>query len=419
MLINLSPVATQLSKALEQHVEAVSTGAAMSVDSAAMKAASPLMAPLPEKLWQLGDDITPESKAAWQGYLKATGGKPALVPIGTFDPSKKMVVLVPGTGMNFQDLHALQGLQNQYQLVVVVADISKMGSENIPNVSDALKKLIDYRNTLAAGRGLPPDATLRLVGHSYGSYLGPSALTDMNARGLLNPNVKHRFIGLDGPWAGQDVPWFFTLPGVRWVMKKLIFLIGKDLPGNKPLGGLSLINRTPNMDAFRAMILPKNVKVDLVTIHSEAETAALATKKGPFANFQRHFPDAVTLWHSHELGVGDLNQIWNFLRTTDKPLTSLTLEDLNKMDTWVYGGTFRKQRVGNLMRGLMRDKDFAAHAEELRNAARNSPSPEAFAPKWDTLIETIATAFRGQHTQAMWTDPTFMPWLRGALANGA
>jgi hypothetical protein len=245
-------------------------------------------------------------------------------------------------------------------------------------------------------------------------------LTELAKQGKLDGGpasvFSHvRFLGIDGPWAGQDAPWLLVNRLTEWLLKPILFRF--KLPGHYPRGGLSVLNRTTTMDGIRNLKLPRSVETQLVTVLGGPNAQPGAAKKPQglvsrlLSPLTGRFREPVDNWYSRELGPGELDRIWRFLKSG--------ATNPNKLDSWEIAGLVRKQRAQNLLRALRYDGDYPKYEAELIAAARTARTAEEFAPHWDRLVGKIVETFEGQHTQFMWTDPRFMPWLREALSGPA
>ena len=115
----------------------------------------------------------------------------------------------------------------------------------------------------------------------------------------------------------------------------------------------------------------------------------------------------VNSWYSNELGKGELKKIWRFLRASK--------ENDRHLRGWGFGG--RTEALQQLWRTLERCSLYPAHEAELREAAIQSATPEEFKPRYDAIISKIVATFHGPHTEFMWEDSSFMPWLRKTFAD--
>ena len=120
------------------------------------------------------------------------------------------------------------------------------------------------------------------------------------------------FIEIDAPWRGFDVPWVFTLPGVKHVMREVLPRL--PLPNPATRSALSVVNRTSSMNAVLDARLPNSVNVHLVSVLPGPETLRASSA------------EPVDGWYSIELAPGELGSIQTFL--------TLDEEDLNILDRW-------------------------------------------------------------------------------------
>ena len=61
------------------------------------------------------------------------------------------------------------------------------------------------------------------------------------------------------------------------------------------------------------------------------------------------------------------------------------------------------------------DADYGRYSENLRQSAASTFKFEDFKFEYDVVISNMIDTFRGQHTDFMWEDDTFLPWLRQVL----
>ncbi|MBI4802769.1 MAG: hypothetical protein HY796_09640 [Elusimicrobia bacterium] len=352
--------------------------------------------PLDPLFFSLGTDIEHKSKAEWQRRLKANNGRAALAPLEPIDPSKKLVVFIPGIGLNFQDAYALAGLNDTYQFVIAVYNQRYTLNDNGKQTADAVETLMRYRLALAQDRGIKTDRELRLIGHSFGGLVGQLALANLVRKGLVHDGPASLFprslyLCVDAGWRGFDAPWIFMLPGIKHIAGEILPRI--PLPKRATHSALTVVNRTGSMDAVINLRLPDNITVRMVNVPTP----------GP-----RRMVEPVDGWYSFELGKGELRKIRDFLRRPSS--------DSNRLDGWKWGILIRKQGLRQLWQTLERDSDFKSYEGELYQAAVQSQTLEEFKVRYDEIIARIVDTFHGQHTRFMWEDPAFMPWLRKTLA---
>ncbi|MCX5789351.1 MAG: hypothetical protein NTX64_12710, partial [Elusimicrobia bacterium] len=104
--------------------------------------------PLDPALLSLDGAFTDKSKAEWQARVNANGGKAAIVPLAPIDPTRKLVVFIPGISLNLQDAHEIAVLDGPYQVVIAVYNQRSTLEENSKELADALKALGRYRLAL-------------------------------------------------------------------------------------------------------------------------------------------------------------------------------------------------------------------------------------------------------------------------------
>ncbi|MBU2573175.1 MAG: GPI inositol-deacylase [Elusimicrobia bacterium] len=352
--------------------------------------------PLDPVFFSLGEGIKHKSKVEWQRRLKANGRRAAIAPLDPIDPSKKLVVFIPGIGLNYQDAYALARLNDTYQFVIVNYNQKYTLNDNGRQVAEAVEALMRYRIALAEARGIKTDRELRLIGHSFGGLVGQLMLANLVQKGLVHDGPgslfpKSLYLCVDAGWRGFDAPWIFMLPGVKHIVGEILPRI--PLPKKATHSALTVVNRTGSMNTVLNLRLPDNVTVRMVNVPAPGPQKMIEPVNG---------------WYSFELGKGELRKIREFLRTPSS--------DGNRLDGWKWGILIRKQGLQQLWQTLERDSDFKSYEAGFYQAAVQSKTLEEFKVRYDEIIARIVDTFHGQHTRFMWEDPTFMPWLREALA---
>ena len=336
---------------------------------------------------ELGENITKEAKADWNGRLKDNGGLPSLAPLAEIDPARDILLCIPGHGQNFQDMHALAKLEDTYQVIIAVVNDDRSMYENGRDLAGVLARFMDYRRGLGLVNGIAANSELRLVAHSMGGGIGQLMLQELVDRKQLHDGPggifsKVLFIGMDSIWRGVDAPWLAQAPGIGELSKH---------------GVMSVANRGAVMNRLQRVNMPANVTTHFVTVHHNLTTTPDMRQFEPIAN-----------WYSNELGTGESGKLWEFLRKGET--------DLNKLDGFAMGGLIRKQGLQNLWRTLARDADYAAHEAEIKNAAVQAKTAEEFAAGYDAAVDKIVDTFNiPSHTAFMWLDPAFLPWMRNKL----
>ena len=291
--------------------------------------------PLDKRFVELGDSIAQDSKNEWQRLLRVNAGRARIVPLASVDPTKDLLVFIPGIGVNFQDAHAIAQLEDRYQVVIGIYDRRHPLDRNGQQLSKAIEELGIYLRGLATARGVQPKHELRIVGHSLGGLVATLALVDLTEREQIGNRAeslysKVTFVKIDAPWRGFDVPWVFTLPGVKHVMREVLPRL--PLPEGATRSALSVVNRTSSMNAVLDARLPTSITVHLVSALPEPET------------FRTGRAEPVDGWYSIELAQGELDLIRTFLTSNNK--------DLNVLDRWEWGFFVRRQNLQQLFMTL-------------------------------------------------------------------
>lgn len=356
--------------------------------------------PLDKRFVELGDSGQ-ASKKEWQRLLQVNHGRASMVPLTSVDPAKDLLVFIPGIGVNFQDAHAMAWLEDRYQIVIGIYNQRNPLDLNGQQMSEAIEQLGIYLVDLAAAQGLKPKQELRIVGHSLGGLVATLALVNLAERERIGTGTESlfsdvTFVEIDAPWRGFDVPWVFTLPGVKHVIREILPRL--PLPSPATRSALSVVNRTSSMNAVLDARLPTSVSVHLVSVLPEPET--LRTRSA----------EPVDGWYSMELSHGELDSIRTFLSSNN--------EGLNLLDRWRWGFFLRKQGLQQLFMTLQRDEDHLIHETELRSVVSESYTWNQFKTSYDAVIAKIVDTFQGQHTHFMWEDKEFLPWLRTKLEHG-
>ncbi|MFH1619055.1 MAG: hypothetical protein ABIG11_04040 [bacterium] len=336
---------------------------------------------------EFGEGIKKEAIADWERRLKANNGRPSIVPLSPLNPARKILLCIPGHGKNFQEMHALAKLEDTYQVLIAVADEDRSMDKVGRGIADAMEQFMEYRRKLGLTYGIALNSELRLAAYSMGGVITQLMLQEFVDREKLYDGPGSMFsrvifIGLDSIWRGVDMPWILLAPGI------------KELGSH---GITSVMNRGAVMNRMQRSRMPKNVTTHLVTIRHNMFTSPGMRQFDPIAN-----------WYSNELGKGELKKLWDFLREGRT--------DMNELDGFAMGGLIRKQGLQNLWRTLARDADYPAYAAEFKDAAVQARTIKEFASRYDAAVEKVVDTFNvPYHTQFMWLDPTFLPWIRNKL----
>ena len=116
--------------------------------------------------------------------------------------------------------------------------------------------------------------------------------------------------------------------------------------------------------------------------------------------------EPVNGWYAEELALGELEIIQSYLKNH---------EDLNVLDQWEWGFLFRRQNLQQLFLTLQRDESYSIYETKLQRVAEESANLTQFRINYDATIAEIVDTFRGQHTDFMWENKRFQPWLRSIL----
>lgn len=349
-----------------------------------------------------GNDNT--AHVEWKKRLDAQDGRASLAPVGVFDPSKPLLVLSPGRGGHFSNLRSLVELADTYQVVIGIYDTSASGKDGGEMLGDAMSELTAYRDQLACERGITPSRELAIAAHSMGGIAWTFALDKLAQKGELTDDEdslydRVNFVPIDTPWRGADSPWAIASGNVTQATLSVLRYL--ELPAQvKEVDGaaVSLVNRALPMNTLMEIRLPGRVQMQIVTADNLPQ---------PIDEL-RGVLDATGNWSPGELQPGELNQIWEFFASDSN--------NADDLDNWALYNTVRKQGLQQLVRTLGRDADGAHVYEDLRAAAKDSLTLEAFQPRYDAIISKVVTRFEGEHTQFMMENPGFLPFMRKALA---
>ncbi len=349
--------------------------------------------PLDPRFLRLGAAIGPEAKADWQVRLAAREGGPSLVPLDDRDPGLPLVLVFPGNGMNFQDLHGIARIGDRFRFLTAIADHRKP----LHRLASAMADTLEEADLPALAGSSPPG--LRVVGHSFGVPLALLTLSELARRGRLGPGGLGAvtFVAVEGPWRGADLPFFLTWPGVKQVAGGAATLVGKLVAGHRlNPGSLSVVNRTRSMREAARVELGPWVATELAMAAGPMDTSPRLRHLEPVAG-----------WLASELGTGELELLWRYYRSDSR--------DPGTLESWAVP-LVRKLGLRALVASLALDRDYPAVEPHLVEAARACDSPEDFAVRWDALLPRVVEVFSGRHTEFMWEDPRFLPWLADRLA---
>jgi len=351
--------------------------------------------------WQAGHE-------AYMGRVRANAGRARFAPVGELHPARPLLVIVPGHGGTFADLAGLAQLQDGHSLLVAVYDPKERQLEAAGKLAEALAELAP---ALVAELGPGATAPLRVVAHSYGATVTPLALHQLVesgrwGQGGLGPEAT--LVLMDGPWRGVDVPWALRLPLLGrvagWVLRRNpVYRVDE--------GSQSTFNAAPSMRALEAFEPPPGVVVDMVSVRGNPERSE---------RFRHWAP--LNSWFPEELGKGELDALLGFLLSGE--------DDEDELRVWTIPLWNRKVGLRHLYRALALDKDFEARfarlREDMRDLVAGAGRPRSLgalqdlrselAALYEEALGEVVDAFEGGHTEFMWEDPRFLPWLRGRLA---
>ena len=358
--------------------------------------------PLDPRFLQFIPELEQPSVEDWHRRLKQVNGLGSAVPIGDIDPSRDLLLLVPGKGMDFRDTQALSELQDTYQVVILISDHDRPWDHGGRNIALALEQFMDFRHKLAVAQGFPPNKVLRLIGHSAGTLTAQAMLADFVDRGVLSEREdslfsRVRYWAIDGPWRGADLPWI-----VQLLMLKLLRHLVTLPPVRLDEGAQSAINRLgPLMNTVtRDLGLPRSV---LATHH------IYATGMQDLGPSLRHYePVSSFLWE--ELGEGEGQDIYEFLRK-HKTLEAMKA-NRNDLDSFSPSKLTRRRGLQNL--ALIMIRDYPELIGDLQKLAEDS-SVEEFGTGFNPTVRRYIHTYEGQHTEFMWTNPQFMKDIREEL----
>lgn len=347
-------------------------------------------APLALSLFELDSAADRASKEEYEARIHSRIAR--IDSVEGANPSGPPLLLLPGMGRTFRDLHALVRLRDQFDLMVGYTE------SRLP-LRDTARALAGELRSKVRARGASPSEWI-VLGHSLGAALSHLVAAELLAGGALHgpsPEISGlRVLALDGPFRGVDGPWFLTVPGVRrltrWALTKL------PLPRRITSGELSFLNRSPSMEAL-AEVEP----TPLVTF----ETAwVLGTEGGPNLG-KRGSP----VGGPRELSRDEHERLFDYYRHGAR--------DPRRLRPFRWGRLGRDQALANLHRALERDTSFSREIPGLIESAQQLEGARAFSKLWGEALDRVFPRFQGHHTEFMWEDPSFMPWLRGRLSGSS
>ena len=353
--------------------------------------------PLDPTFYLLGDENMQNSKDEWQRILKNNDYLADIVPVGTEDVSKEIILFIPGHGLNFQDIYTISNLEDKYQVLIIIYDKRKTVNLISYEIADAIEDYTKIRHDKAESENTEMGTKISIIGHSLGGTVGTLALTHLSDRefiGTIDSIYSDiRFITIDAPWRGIDVPKILTLPGVKHVVGELMPLIPVQKPPS--LSGLTLVNGTTSMNAILNAEVPDFIDFQIVSVVPDKKVL----------DNRNSFP--VDGWYSVELSDSEVQSIWDTF--------SQDSLDMGSLSHWMFPSLTYKQDIQQLFSMLERDSDYENYLPDLISASRDSKSLEEFKIRYDIVISNIIDTFHGEHTHFMWEDKTFIEWLRNAL----
>lgn len=358
---------------------------------------SSLDQPLDPTFYLLGDDNMQNSKDEWQRILKNNDYVADIVPVGTEDISKELILFIPGHGLNFQDIYTISNLEDSYQVLIIIYDKRKTVNVISYEIANAIEDYTNTRYDKAGSGDIEVGTKISIIGHSLGGTVGTLALSHLSERGFIggidSTYSDIRFITIDAPWRGIDVPKILTLPGVKHVVGEIMPLIPVEKPPS--LSGLTLVNGTTSMNAVLNAKVPNSIDFQVVSVVPD---------KNVLDNRNRYPVDG---WYSVELSDIEVQSIWDTF--SREPL------DMESLSYWMFPSLTYKQDIQQLFKMLERDSDYIYYLPDLFRAAKDSKDLEEFKMRYDSVISNIIDTFHGEHTHFMWEDKTFIEWLRNAL----
>jgi len=354
--------------------------------------------PLVPSFYELGDDNSQQSKDEWQRVLEVNNYVADIIPVGVEDTSKELIIFIPGHGLNFQDVSAISKLEDKYQVLILVYDKRKTINIIGYEIADAIERYSRYRSDRPVVAGTYIEKNISIIGHSLGGTVGTLAIKHLSDRGIIGDNVDSlfthvKFINIDAPWRGIDVPKILTLPGIKHLVGEIFPLVPVEKPPS--LSGLSIVNGTTSMNVLLNVDLPDNVNLQIVSVIPEPGV------------LQNRNPYPVDGWYSMELNEDEIISIWDTFSSDDVDLTSL--------GRWMFPSFTYKQNLHQLFRTLERDSDYDKYSHLLIKHAKESNDISEFKMRYDFVISNIIDTFQGEHTNFMWEDETFIDWLRVSL----
>ena len=358
--------------------------------------------PLDQRFLRFIPELEQPSVENWKRRLKQAGGRGSAVPIGDIDPSRELLALVPGKGMDFRDMEALSKLQDTYQVVILVSDHDRPWDHGGRNIAVALEQFMIFRNSLAAAQGISASSVLRLIGHSAGTLTSQAMLADLVDRGVLSEREDSLFSrvsywAIDGPWRGVDLPWIFQL-----LMLKFLGPLVTLPPVRLDRGAQSVINRLgPLMNTVtRDLGLPRSV------LNTRHVFATGMQDLGP--NLRHYEPISSFLWE--ELGEGEGQDLYRFL-IKHKTLQAMRA-NRNDLDSFSPSMLTRRKGLQNLV--LIMSRDYPELIGDLQKLAEDSSAVE-FGTGFNPTVKRHIRTYEGQHTEFIWNNPQFMKDIREQL----
>jgi hypothetical protein len=341
--------------------------------------------------------IKAAAQADFQHRLDLNRNLPSFAPVGDPDVRKPLLVWIPGDGRNEQDAHAMPAFQGHFDGYFTIYDTREFATDSAKQMARAIVQLQAYRAVLAQKQGITLVPVLRLLGHSQGGLEANLVVHELAKMGVLTSGPNQLFMGVsyvqsEAPQRGFAVPWPLTTEPVEkalgWVVRHTP--ISPDMKWNLTDGTLALASTK----VWRTVLSPFPATVDLQVDTNEDG------RGGPYLGGL--LPNPVDDMYPDELQPGELERIWEVLKTSATP-------DLEQLAHTRAHGLIQDDSLRRLFTPLWQSQKGPQLFAALHEAAVQADNLGDFQTRYSqTLEKFVQTSHVPKGHTAHLNDPTFI-----------